>query len=151
MIRKWIKRFLFVLAVFTLVVWLAAERTFKHYGSASPTRIIMLDFRGGGFILQWVENRSARIPDWHDANRWQGSYKDYVFLSWHSGESGYTHIVLKAKFLFLCTLLAVYPCLSFCFARFRRHRRRKRNQCIRCGYNLTGLLKPRCPECGEAS
>ncbi len=32
----------------------------------------------------------------------------------------------------------------------RCHRRRKRNQCIHCGYRLTGLVEARCPECGTA-
>lgn len=30
----------------------------------------------------------------------------------------------------------------------RRLRRKKRNECLECGYNLTGLVEPRCPECG---
>jgi len=30
----------------------------------------------------------------------------------------------------------------------RRLRRKKRNECLECGYNLTGLIEPRCPECG---
>ena len=32
------------------------------------------------------------------------------------------------------------------------HRRRKRKRlglCVKCGYNLTGLTEPRCPECGQ--
>ena len=31
---------------------------------------------------------------------------------------------------------------------WRRRRRRVRNQCLDCGYNLTGLIETRCPECG---
>jgi hypothetical protein len=30
----------------------------------------------------------------------------------------------------------------------RRHYRRKHGRCARCGYLLTGLTEPRCPECG---
>jgi hypothetical protein len=29
-----------------------------------------------------------------------------------------------------------------------RRRRRKRGSCVHCGYSLTGLTEPRCPECG---
>jgi len=33
--------------------------------------------------------------------------------------------------------------------RATRHRRRRRkNECVNCGYSLTGLPSPRCPECG---
>jgi hypothetical protein len=32
---------------------------------------------------------------------------------------------------------------------WRRWSRRRRGLCIKCGYSLTGLLEPRCPECGR--
>ena len=45
----------------------------------------------------------------------------------------------------------VYPLIAYMRGPVRHRRRRKRNQCIHCGYNLTGLTEPRCPECGEQS
>ncbi len=30
-----------------------------------------------------------------------------------------------------------------------RRMRRRRGRCAACGYDLHGLLQPRCPECGE--
>ena len=46
-------------------------------------------------------------------------------------------------------LFAFYPALAFIRGPARRWRRRKRGLCIHCGYNLTGLTEPRCPECGS--
>ena len=46
-------------------------------------------------------------------------------------------------------LFAVYPTLAFIRGPLRRHRRRKHGLCIKCGYDLTRLPEPRCPECGE--
>ncbi len=46
-------------------------------------------------------------------------------------------------------VLGVYPAIAFIRGPVRRWRRRKHGLCIHCGYNLTGLTEPRCPECGE--
>lgn len=149
MIRKWTKRFLFVAASIAFLAWGIGERVFPHFGRAYPTRLIMLDFRNGGFILRWIENRHARIPTPNEWSHWEWSLKGYASLIWHSGNSGYRMTTVEAKLLPLCAMLACYPCLSFCRDIIRRHRRRKSNQCLRCGYNLTGLTESRCPECGE--
>ncbi len=34
------------------------------------------------------------------------------------------------------------------YLRRRRSLRNRRNQCLECGYDLTALTEPRCPECG---
>ncbi len=47
----------------------------------------------------------------------------------------------------LAILLVVPPIQNSIYER-RRLRRKKRNECLDCGYNLTGLIEPRCPECG---
>jgi hypothetical protein len=41
--------------------------------------------------------------------------------------------------------MMVYPLLPFVVKRGRR----KRGLCVRCGYNLTGNVSGRCPECGR--
>lgn len=51
--------------------------------------------------------------------------------------------------IILATLLAYQTCM-YIRGPLRRHRRRKRNQCLQCGYNLTGNASGTCPECGEA-
>ena len=42
---------------------------------------------------------------------------------------------------------AAYPIIAFIRGPLRRRRRRKRGQCVSCGYNLTGNTSGVCPEC----
>jgi len=46
-------------------------------------------------------------------------------------------------------LLALYPFVAFLRGPWRRHRRRRRGHCARCGYDLHGNLSGVCPECGS--
>ena len=55
---------------------------------------------------------------------------------------------LDVPLWFPFVIFAFYPILAFIRGPLRRYRRRKRALCVRCGYNLTGLTEPRCPECG---
>ena len=45
-------------------------------------------------------------------------------------------------------LFATYPIIAFIRGPSRRWRRRWRGLCVKCGYNLSRLAEPRCPECG---
>lgn len=42
-----------------------------------------------------------------------------------------------------------YPVLVFPWELVRRSRRLRNKRCIDCGYDLTGNVSRRCPECGE--
>ncbi|MHC4179143.1 MAG: hypothetical protein ACYSWU_16640, partial [Planctomycetota bacterium] len=57
---------------------------------------------------------------------------------------------LWAPFVFF----AAWPTIAairFVHGPLRRRRRRRNGLCLKCGYNLTGLVEPRCPECGTAT
>ena len=96
---------------------------------------------GGGGIPdnpEWLaSNTVGPIPErpWRSAPDWYYSYQ---------------HIVSYDVSLWaVAVLFGAYPALAFIRGPVRRWRRRKRGLCIHCGYNLTGLTEPRCPECGR--
>lgn len=47
-------------------------------------------------------------------------------------------------------LFGLWPLWCFFRGPLRRARRRAAGCCLSCGYDLTGLAQPRCPECGHA-
>lgn len=62
------------------------------------------------------------------------------FRSWSAG----------APIWALVVLLGSCPSVAIIRGPLRRYRRLPKGLCLKCGYNLTGLPEPRCPECGEA-
>jgi hypothetical protein len=46
-------------------------------------------------------------------------------------------------------VLLILPVAAFLNGPVRRWSRRWRGRCVHCGYCLTGLTEPRCPECGR--
>ena len=55
-----------------------------------------------------------------------------------------------AKWLVVAILWAVYPTATIVHRQLRRFYRRRHNQCLKCGYDLTGNMSGRCSECGAA-
>jgi hypothetical protein len=50
---------------------------------------------------------------------------------------------------YLIVVCSIVPVIAFIRAPLLRSRRRRRNQCVHCGYSLTGNVSGVCPECGR--
>ncbi len=71
-------------------------------------------------------------------------------LSFGIGNSreGWHYIGLTLPIWLVVVVLLTHPTLAFFFGPIRRRNRRKRNECVRCGYSREGDTTGRCPECG---
>jgi hypothetical protein len=83
---------------------------------------MLVAFGGPGRITS-LQGASSPVSSW------------YVF---------FTHLWLPT------VLLLIAPSVALVRGPWRRRRRHRRGHCLRCGYDLTGLAEPRCPECGRA-
>ena len=63
---------------------------------------------------------------------------------------GGTHMVsrVSVRCAVLCVIACAYPAIVFIRGPLLRWRRRKRGECLNCGYNLTGNVTGICSECG---
>ena len=91
---------------------------------------------------------AARVPsariDWGGPVPLLGTFS----YSARDNRSGWRyHSLIVPSWAVLTTTLA-YPTIAFICGPFRRRRRRRRGECVPCGYNLTGNVSGVCPECG---
>ena len=137
------------LAAFVVgAVWAATWFAPVHVGRVSPKLIHVWNVRDGFLWLYAERNRAA----W---DSWNGPVTEKNFSWWrcisaqtYTTGNGYASLHLDLNLLAPCALLAVYPVFAFIRGPVRRNRRRKRGLCVQCGYNLTGNVSGRCPECG---
>ena len=99
---------------------------------------------------------------------WRWIHKTDKHILWHKKAPGLFHLAFQASTVapgelehryqlwclsihlwIISLLLLAYPAIAFIRGPYRRHRRRKKGLCLKCGYNLTGNTSGVCPECGE--
>lgn len=72
------------------------------------------------------------------------------WLGWYSrGSQGYQRYEWFFVRHTVTIPIAVYLVFAFLRPLIRHLYRRRRGLCLTCGYSLTGLSEPRCPECGS--
>ncbi|UCE61577.1 MAG: hypothetical protein JSU63_07465 [Phycisphaerales bacterium] len=91
-----------------------------------------------------------RVGD-HPGSRWRPFRFGQLGGFGYSFGRGYARIWVP--FWFSVCVLAAYPCFVLLKTRLRRRlilERQLEGLCTQCGYDLTGLTEPRCPECSAA-
>ena len=100
---------------------------------------------GFGWYQRTWPSSPARVTAWEPWGEWRVRRMD--------GPTGgpmpeVWHAMLPHWFLLLIAL----PLPAVAFARWRRTRgRRRRGECLACGYDLRAAVDGRCPECGRAA
>lgn len=74
---------------------------------------------------------------------------EFVVFAWRGVTvAGLTVGSITIPIWFLIVAFPAYPSIAFIRGPLRRWRRRKRGECVNCGYNLTGNVTGVCSECG---
>ena len=155
MIRKAIIVVLTLAAVGIGLAWLGSQIVYPWYDWTfqlnEEGRLNVWCVPGSASFGIWepVENP---VGDWSSRYGWGETRRgppgwNNFSLEWGEYTSGRYWIVRCAYWLPF-TLFAAYPTIAFIRGPLRRWRRRRKGLCLRCGYGLTGLPEPRCPECG---
>jgi len=100
-----------------------------------------------GFLIYFQEGQSYEFSSAIGISNGQivilGSAQQFLAMSFRVNTK-FTRIPCWLPVL----VTSCWPVVAFVRGPFRRARRRDQGTCCRCGYNLTGLADPRCPECG---
>jgi hypothetical protein len=165
MIRKAIIILLTLAAVGTIAAWVVSHtvqaidvdkdtvaysygRDYSFLEPTDPNEGMWLRVAVSGGTLhlnRWNSNAPRRVPA---SRRWRLLRFSFVTGAYTGTKPPYSFWLLEVPLWCPIVLFAAYPVLAFIRGPVRRYRRRKRGLCTRCGYNLTGLTEPRCPECG---
>jgi hypothetical protein len=125
------------------VLWLASWYGIG-YATAARTVVILLD---SGSVIVATPHAAGYLAE---ADDWQfgGALGDYRWMMEFFGDIGvWTETVNLVTIMAACATAVVVQLLLAWFVRRRRH---FSGSCEDCGYALTGLTAPRCPECGRA-
>ncbi len=148
MIRKSIIVFLIAATMACAALW---PMSYKD-----PNPCYLFHYTDSAEILFLCHRGTLRISHWRESTV-SGSTKsvEQSFLGFGfkvsirdtpQGRSNRMHRLILPMW-FTSLLLVAYPIVAL-VREIRRRRRRRHGFCRKCGYNLTGLPEPRCPECG---
>lgn len=146
-------RLIIALTMFTSSILLAGVGTaalwyrIGYRGLLTEERWLEADFDDGNIELAYAV-KSFRSAPRRGITKRMGSF-GIIRIGSGSSYGRWRYYVLIVPLWMVVAALFIPS--SFILKRelVQRHRA-KRGECTGCGYNLTGLAEPRCPECGRA-
>ena len=148
MIRKTIIILLTLAALGMVGAWGLSYVAPQHWSWVSKASVVVINLRGGAMWVQREQNRGRWIYVPNSDRHYHVPFTGSAYTS--TLTNGYRRLDLEVILPGPGVLaFAAYPTLAFIGGPLRRYRRRKKNLCLRCGYNLTGNTSGVCPECGK--
>ena len=149
MIRKAIIILLSLGVVGTGLAWAMSgwyQMAYKRWVCTSPWKVLVyLDM--GCLNCSAYKRSDLKLSEHYDSPWRLVSHPRHFFFMPRYGSTGRAMFVTIPLWMPLI-VFATYPTLAFIRGPLRRRHRSRRGLCVQCGYNLTGLPEPRCPECG---
>lgn len=149
MTRKTVIALLSWAGFLTLLLWSFSFDTahvWREY--LTSTRSLELEFQNGHLMVTYARTtRSARTATEQEISL--GPLGAFWFYARDAAGGTWRYVRLGLPLWILVIVLLTYPVVAFVRGPLRIYRRSKCNQCLQCGYDLTGNTSGVCPECGE--
>lgn len=111
-----------------------------------------ISYNGHGYQVGFVSSLVAYAETRSSVSGWYWHLPDRCYelqYLWPITARTRNGLLVAVPMWMLFCLFAAYPAIAYVRGPMRRwRRRRKHGLCAKCGYDLRGLTKPRCPECG---
>ncbi|MFQ5589903.1 MAG: hypothetical protein ACE5HE_01955 [Phycisphaerae bacterium] len=143
----------YFVTLFVIAVALAASgvaslwRYVGFRGLVANDRWIVVEINEGNVIVghaRFVDHTCARRVNYLPLG-----FLGRVVVASGTWRGNWKYIGLTLPLWSVVALLFLHPAVAFARGPLRRHRRRRRNECIKCGYERTGNTSGICPECGS--
>ena len=132
-----------LLSAVALAAWVAGYWTPMTMYHSTDRHSLRLQSQGGRLALLYDGDAEEFSP--------RNGTVNFIGFTYSAKQvTGWQYLELSGPGWLIALLPGVYPTVLAFRGPLRRRRRRKRGECVTCGYSLTGNVSGVCSECGEA-
>jgi len=140
-----------LLSVATVALWVRSYARFTSWRITGRTLRVSVQSAEGRLVVGWFRPPAGKVftrPrwEWSSENR-TNVLTPFPYFGFDREKDGLND---SSVLWFPHAVVVAVTCLLPVTWLRRRLKRRPKNQCIQCGYNLTANTSGTCPECGAA-